>query len=132
LTKNSQKPTVFYIPVNYNAAGTVLGGMFKTRNAIEAVIIAAAICVPLYKFANIPVMQKIIITVIVVLPLVIIALIGINDGSLFQYFGDVFYYLTSKKNIMFFSVFEHEQEELLKKQQKKYKPVKAKKNKKGK
>jgi len=131
LTKNSQKPTVFYIPVNYNAAGTVLGGMFKTRNAIEAVIIAAAICVPLYKFANIPVMQKIIITVIVVLPLVIIALIGIN-GSLFQYFGDVFYYLTSKKNIMFFSVFEHEQEELLKKQQKKYKPVKAKKNKKGK
>ncbi len=121
--KGTQKPAVFYIPLNYNAAGTCLNGMLKTRNALEALILSASICIPLYKIAGLPLMTKVILTVVVVFPLAAVALIGVNDGSLFQYAADVFHYLASGKNILFYSVYARDQLRKLKSERRKWNDI---------
>ena len=41
----------YIIPPNFIEGGTLLGGMFKVRNVIEAVILAAIVAVPILQLS---------------------------------------------------------------------------------
>lgn len=47
---NKNDHDIYIIPPNFIETGTILGGMFKIRNAIEAGILAVAIGVPVFLF----------------------------------------------------------------------------------
>ncbi len=83
------EPAVYYIPDNFITKGTILGGTFKVRNAIEAALIVGCIAYPVM---NIPMnlTAKIVIIAATCIPLGILALIGVNNGPLSQFLVDFF------------------------------------------
>lgn len=71
----------YIIPPNFIEGGTLLGGMFKVRNVIEAVILAAIVAIPILQL-SVSLTARIIILCFTALPLALVALIGIAGGSL--------------------------------------------------
>lgn len=81
------EPTIFYIPDNFIVKGTLMGGMIKTRNAIEALIVVIGLGYPIFLIPmNLTV--KIVILCVTCLPLGIWALVGMNNGPLSQFLLD--------------------------------------------
>ena len=73
----------YIIPPNFiDDGGTLFGGMFKTRNVIEAGILALAIGLPVISL-SISLRTRIIILCLTALPLALFALIGVSGSSLF-------------------------------------------------
>ena len=70
----------YVIPPNFIEGGTLLGGMFKTRNVIEAGILAVLVGGPVIGL-NLSLTTRIIILCLTALPLVLVALIGISGSS---------------------------------------------------
>ena len=83
------EPAVYYIPNNFIAKGTVLGGTFKTRNVIEALIILIGIGYPI-TMLPMSLTVKIIVLCVVCLPGAVWALVGANGGPLSQFLLDFF------------------------------------------
>lgn len=88
----------YYIPPNFIERGTILGGMFKFRNVIEAVIISTLIGVPVFML-GISITYKIIILCLTALPLALFALIGISGESLSSFIFGFFKFLKHKRVI---------------------------------
>ena len=78
--KSDQLDT-YVIPPNFIEGGTLMGGMFKTRNAIEAGILGLAVGVPVFHI-NASLTARIIILCLTALPLMLFALIGVGGMSL--------------------------------------------------
>ena len=76
---------IYLIPPNFIEGGTLLGGMFKTRNVIEAGILGALTALPVLRL-GISLTMRIIILCLTTLPLVLLALIGVGGGSLLNPF----------------------------------------------
>ena len=72
---------IYLIPPNFIEGGTLLGGMFKTRNVVEAGILAAVIGLPVLNL-NLSLTTRIIILCLTALPVVLVALVGISGSSL--------------------------------------------------
>lgn len=72
---------VYLIPPNFIEGGTLLGGMFKTRNVIEAAILGAVVGLPVMHL-GFSLTVRIIILCLTALPLVLLGLIGVGGGSL--------------------------------------------------
>ena len=72
---------IYVIPPNFIEGGTLFGGLFKTRNAIEAGVIGILVGVPVFSLPF-SLTAKIIILCLTALPLVLLALIGVAGGSL--------------------------------------------------
>ena len=49
--EHEQRDT-YLIPPNFIEGGTLLGGMFKTRNVIEAAILGAAVGLPVLRLSR--------------------------------------------------------------------------------
>ncbi len=88
----------YYIPPNFVERGTILGGMFKFRNVIEAGIIVALIGIPIFML-GISITSKIIILCLTALPLALFALIGISGESLSSFIFGFFKFLKHKRVI---------------------------------
>lgn len=86
---NLDEPAVFRIPDNFISKGTILGGMFKVRNAVEALIIVLAIGYPLY-LIPMTLTLKAVLIILLCAPLGIIALIGVNRGPLSEFLLDFY------------------------------------------
>ena len=65
----------YIIPPNFIEGGTLLGGMFKTRNVIEAGVLGAAVGLPVMSL-RLSLTARIIVLCLTALPLVLVALIG--------------------------------------------------------
>ena len=72
---------IYLIPPNFIEGGTLLGGMFKTRNVVEAGILAAVIGLPVLNL-NLSLTTRIIVLCLTALPVVLVALVGISGSSL--------------------------------------------------
>lgn len=85
------EPINFYIPTNFVATGTILGGMLKVRNVVEAIVVVLLIGFPIY---NIPMglTLKIVLFICLCIPPAIPALVGVNHGPLSEFLLDVFKY----------------------------------------
>lgn len=86
----------YVIPPNFIEGGTLLGGMFKTRNVIEAGILAVLVGGPVLGL-NLSLTTRIIILCLTALPLVLVALIGISGSSLSAFILQFFSYLRNRR-----------------------------------
>ena len=67
----------YLIPPNFIEGGTLLGGMFRTRNVIEAGVLGTVVGLPVLNL-GFSLTARIIILCLTALPLVLLALIGVG------------------------------------------------------
>ena len=78
---------VYIIPPNFMEGGTLFGGLLKTRNTIEAVILGLAVGVPVLRLPF-SLTVRVVILCLTALPLVLLALIGVRNLSRRRNCGD--------------------------------------------
>ena len=93
--KQEERDT-YVIPPNFIEGGTLLGGMFKTRNVIEAGILALLVGFPIIGL-SLSLTVRIIILCLTALPLVLVALIGISGMSLSAFTLQFISYLRNRR-----------------------------------
>ena len=98
MSKQIESPNTYYIPPNFIDTGTVMGGMFKLRNVIEAGVLAGAIILPLFR-STLGMKAKIIVACVTALPVGILALVGIDGESLSSFILNWFKFLTNRRVI---------------------------------
>lgn len=74
---------VYVIPPNFMEGGTLFGGLLKTRNTIEAVILGLAVGVPVLHLPF-SLTVRVVILCLTALPLVLLALIGVSASALHE------------------------------------------------
>ena len=79
---------VYVIPPNFMEGGTLFGGLLKTRNTIEAVILGLAVGVPVLHLPF-SLTVRVVILCLTALPLVLLALIGVSGMSLSAFYPPV-------------------------------------------
>ena len=79
--------TAYPIPDNFIKSGTILNGMVKLRNAIEAVIFGFLVGFPLFKIEYSSISTKIAVIVTIVLPVMLICIKGINGDTVTVFLG---------------------------------------------
>ena len=67
---------VYVIPPNFMEGGTLFGGLLKTRNTVEAVILGLVVGVPVLHLPF-SLTVRVVILCLTALPLVLLALIGV-------------------------------------------------------
>jgi len=92
---------VYTIPANYTDSGRLLGGMLEVRNTIEAVILILLIGYPQLMWMPGSAITKMIIMTVTLLPLGVIALIGIGGDSLMQYFFNMCMFWFRRRKLHF-------------------------------
>ena len=89
---------IYYIPPNFIEGGTLLGGMIRLRNAIEATAISAVFGIPICTL-NLSLTTKIILLCLIVLPSAIFALIGVAGESLSSFVCNFFVFIKNRRII---------------------------------
>lgn len=92
---------VHQIPANYTDSGKMLGGLVSPRNLIEAILIAVTIGSIEVALIPMTLMIRVIVMVITILPIVVVALIGLDGESLFQYIGHMLRYIFRRRKLHF-------------------------------
>ena len=87
---------IYVIPPNFIEGGTLLGGMFKTHNVIEAGILAVVTGLPIMSL-NLSLTVRIIILCLTALPLVLVALIGASGTCLSEFVLQFFNFLRNRR-----------------------------------
>lgn len=87
---------VYVIPPNFMEGGTLFGGLLKTRNTIEAVILGLAVGVPVLHLPF-SLTVRVVILCLTALPLVLLALIGVSGMSLSAFIRLFFCFLHNRR-----------------------------------
>lgn len=87
---------IYTIPPNFAEEGTMLSGRIKTRNAVETAILLAVLLPVLYSL-QLPVKAKLYIGIIVLVPLTIFAVIGVQGESLSAFVGSFLRFLRRRR-----------------------------------
>lgn len=87
---------VYVIPPNFMEGGTLFGGLLKTRNTIEAVILGLAVGVPVLRLPF-SITVRVVILCLTALPLVLLALIGVSGMSLSAFIRLFFCFLRNRR-----------------------------------
>lgn len=77
--------TTFAIPANYTDSGKIFGGMLEPRNAAEALILILAVGYPELMLIPMAATIRIVVMTVTLIPLGLLAAMGIDGDSLFQY-----------------------------------------------
>ena len=93
---NHEDWDTYVIPPNFIEGGTLLGGLFKTRNVIEAGILALLVGIPVLGL-NLSLTTRVIILCVTALPLALVALIGVSGGSLSSFLQIFFTFLRNRR-----------------------------------
>ena len=110
---------IYAIPANYTDSGKILGGMLEPRNAVEAVILVILLGYPELMLIPMPGTIRIVVMTVTLLPTAIVAMMGIDGYSLFQYLSHIVRYMTTKRKLHFRRVgYQYEPWQLCKKKQK--------------
>lgn len=96
---NKEYSTIYVIPANYTDSGKLLGGMLETRNAIEAILLVLLLGYPQLMWISMSATTTIIVMTVTLLPLGVLALMGIAGDSLFQYFGHMVRHFICRRKI---------------------------------
>ena len=89
--------TTFAIPANYTDSGKIFGGMLEPRNAVEALILILAIGYPELMLIPMATTIRIVVMTVTLIPIGILAAMGIDGDSLFQYAGHIICYLAHRR-----------------------------------
>ena len=93
---NHEEHDTYLIPPNFIEGGTLMGGMVKTRNAIEASILGAVIGLPVLHLPF-SLTTRIIILCLTALPAVLVSLVGIGGSSLSAFILQLINYLRNRR-----------------------------------
>ena len=96
MSDKHEAPDTYVIPPNFIDTGTIFGGMFKLRNAIEAGLLAAASGLPFLRLQA-SLTTKIILLCLTALPLGLIALIGVSGESLSSFIMNFFRFVRNRR-----------------------------------
>lgn len=96
--QNDSEFDVYYIPPNFIDGGTVLGGLFKLRNTVEAGILALSVGIPVFMLDT-DITAKVLILCFTALPLALLALIGISGERLFSFICGFLKFLSKRRVI---------------------------------
>ena len=99
--EDKETENLFAIPANYTDSGKILGGLLSLRNIIEALILVVGIGFVELKLIPMQETVRIIVMVVTLLPMGIVALMGIDGESLFQYIGHIFKFIKHKRRMHF-------------------------------
>ena len=92
---------VYAIQANYTDSGKLLGGMVETRNAIEAVFLIGLVGYPELMWIPVTATIKIVIMTVTLLPLGVVAVMGIDGDSLLQYLGHMIAFWANRRKLHF-------------------------------
>lgn len=92
---------IYAIPANYTDSGKILGGMLSLRNVFEAFILVLVFGFIELKLIPMQDTVRIVIMVVTLLPIALVALMGIDGESLFQYIGHVFKFVRHRRRLHF-------------------------------
>ena len=98
MSRNDSEFDIYHIPPNFIEGGTVMGGLFKLRNVIEAGILAFFVGVPIFML-DFDVTAKVMVICFTALPLALLALIGVSGESLSSYVFGFFKFLINRRVI---------------------------------
>lgn len=98
---NNNIPNTYAIPANYTDSGRLFGGMLEPRNALEAVFLVGLVGYPQIAWLHIPITAKIIVMTVTLLPLGILAVMGVGGDSLLQYAGHIVRFGLHRRKIHF-------------------------------
>lgn len=87
----------FVIPSNFGDTGRCINGLFRTRNLIEAVILALPALILITNAEGINIDQKIILIILIAGSLFAIGVHGIAGDSLTEYLQNIFIFLRAKR-----------------------------------
>ncbi|MDR1630772.1 MAG: ATP-binding protein [Oscillospiraceae bacterium] len=96
--KNEEQYDTYIIPPNFIESGSIFGGMFKLRNALEAGAVALLTGFPIFGL-SLALNIKIILLCLTALPGALLALIGINGESLSSFILNFFRFLFNRRII---------------------------------
>ena len=92
---------VYAIPANYTDSGKLLGGMVETRNAVEAIALVILVGYPELMWIPMPTTIRIVVMTVTLIPLGVLAVMGIDGDSLLQYLGHIFFYWKNRRKLHF-------------------------------
>ena len=98
---NESKLDVYIIPENFIEGGRIFNGMFKTRNFIEAAVLSLIVGVPLWMIPYPSITVKLSVVSIFVVPIFLIAVTGINDGSFIEFLQQFMKWKKSKRVMLY-------------------------------
>ena len=87
---------VYIIPPNFVKEGTLFSGRAEARNVVEAAFLAL-VGIRFLVFLNLGIKGKIYVGIILILPLVILAVIGVQGESLSSFLIQLFSYLVKRR-----------------------------------
>ena len=116
---------VYAIPANYTDSGKLLGGMVETRNAVEAVFLVALVGYPELMWIPMSATIRIVVMTVTLLPLGVMAVMGIDGDSLLQYLGHIIAFWVHRRRLHFRRIGYKYDPKQLKKQGRKGKKKKA-------
>ena len=87
---------VYIIPPNFVKEGTLFSGRAEARNVVEPAFLAL-IGIRFLVFLNLGIKGKIYVGIILILPLVILAVIGVQGESLSSFLIQLFSYLVKRR-----------------------------------
>ena len=107
---------IYAIPANYTDSGKILGGMLEPRNAVETALVVLMLGYPELMLIPMSGTIRIVVMTVTILPLAVIAMMGIDGNSLFQYIGHIIRFFTNKRDLHFRRVgYKYDQKQLRKK-----------------
>ena len=92
---------VYAIPANYTDSGKLLGGMVEMRNAVEAVALVGLVGYPELMWLPLSATIKIVVMTVTLLPLGVVAVMGIDGDSLLQYLGHIIAFCANRRKLHF-------------------------------
>ena len=92
---------VYAIPANYTDSGKLFGGMVDTRNAVEAVLLLAAVGAPEFFWIPMSGTIRVVVMTVTLIPLGVVAVMGVDGGSLFQYIGHILRFWSHRRKLHF-------------------------------
>ena len=96
--RDDDAPDTYYIPPNYTDSGGVMGGMFKLRNAIEAILIVAPLTwLAVMLTGGLDVTVRIVAILTVVIPVGFFSLMGVMGLSIGQFLYFLFRFLYKRR-----------------------------------
>lgn len=94
--EREERIEIYMIPPNFAEEGTMLSGRIRTKNAVETAAMLLVL-VPLLLCLDMTVKTKMYIAMIVLVPIGILGILGIQGESLFAFIGSFFRYLTRRR-----------------------------------
>ena len=91
----------YLIPDNFIDGGKVLGGAFKTRNFVEAILLCGTLVLISFQIPCGSLQTRISVTIFMGAPGLILGLIGINNDPLSVFLKNVFQWYRSRKTMLY-------------------------------